>query len=122
MAAQADRSTRRAKRAALPATQPKVADVKRTESASGFKKTADKEGKGRKKVKGVRDTFTMPEPEYELIRALKKRCLGLGVAVKKSEVLRAGVAVLAALSDDRLTQAVTSVAGSGRLPGNKNGR
>jgi hypothetical protein len=123
MAARTDRSARRAKRAVLPTPQPEVAYAKPRESAAGTK-TADEASKGKKKAKAVRDTFTMPEPEYALIRELKKRCLGLGVAVKKSQILRAGIAMLAGLSDDRLTQAVTSVAGIGesRLPGKKNER
>jgi pyruvate/2-oxoglutarate dehydrogenase complex dihydrolipoamide acyltransferase (E2) component len=55
-----------------------------------------------KKPKLVRDSFTMPEGEYELIAALKKRCLNAGVPVKKSEILRAAVANLAKLSDTSL--------------------
>lgn len=52
-----------------------------------------------KKTKLVRDSFTMPESEYAAIASLKKRCLSLGVAAKKSEILRAAVATLAGLSD-----------------------
>ena len=42
-----------------------------------------------KKAKLVRDSFTMPDGEYALIAALKKRCLDAGVPAKKSEILRA---------------------------------
>jgi hypothetical protein len=59
-----------------------------------------------KKVKLVRDSFTMPEPEYALIALLKKRCLNAGVAAKKSEILRAAVANLAKLSDASVLAAV----------------
>jgi len=52
-----------------------------------------------KKAKLVRDSFTMPESEYAAIATLKKRCLNLGVAAKKSEVLRAAIITLAQLSD-----------------------
>lgn len=52
-----------------------------------------------KKAKLVRDSFAMPENEYARIAELKKR---LGGDFKKSELLRAGVAVLAALNDAEL--------------------
>lgn len=52
-----------------------------------------------KKAKLVRDSFTMPEAEYALIAAVKRRCVGNGLAVKKSEVLRAAIIAFAAQSD-----------------------
>jgi len=55
-----------------------------------------------KKVKLVRDSYAMPEAEYARIGELKKRMQALGSEVKKSELLRAGVAVLAALNDAEL--------------------
>ncbi len=59
-----------------------------------------------KKPKLVRDSFTMPEAEYALIAALKKRCLAAGVPAKKSEILRAAVANLAKLSDASVVTAL----------------
>lgn len=59
-----------------------------------------------KKAKLVRDSFTMPDGEYALITALKKRCLNAGVSAKKSEILRAAVANLARLSDASVVAAV----------------
>lgn len=59
-----------------------------------------------KKVKLVRDSFTMPEAEYALIATLKKRCLDAGVSAKKSEILRAAVASLAKLGDASMVAAV----------------
>ena len=47
--------------------------------------------------KVVRDGFTMPKGDYEVLKALKAQCLKSGVEVKKSELLRAGVLALAAL-------------------------
>lgn len=55
-----------------------------------------------KKPKLVRDSYAMPENEYARIGELKKRLAGMGSEVKKSELLRAGVAVLAALNDEEL--------------------
>lgn len=59
-----------------------------------------------KKAKLVRDSFTMPDGEYALIAALKKRCLDAGVPAKKSEILRAAVANLAKLGDASVVAAV----------------
>ena len=55
-----------------------------------------------KKVKLVRDSYAMPDIEYAQIGVLKKRLSGLGSDVKKSELLRGGIAVLAALNDAEL--------------------
>lgn len=62
----------------------------------------DKKPGKHKKVKLIRDSYAMPENEYEQIAVLKKRLAVKGVDVKKSELLRAGVAVLVALNDAEL--------------------
>lgn len=62
-----------------------------------------------KKAKLVRDSFTMPEGEYAQLAELKKRLLAQGVVAKKSELLRAGVALLVALGDAELTAAMKKV-------------
>ena len=59
-----------------------------------------------KKQKLVRDSFAMPEGEYELIGELKKRLAG---EYKKSELLRAGVIVLAALNDTELKAVMSHI-------------
>jgi len=42
----------------------------------------------------VRDSFTMPEQEYAVLAEVKQACLRAGIDVKKSELLRIGVALL----------------------------
>ncbi|VXA95354.1 hypothetical protein [Massilia sp. 9I] len=42
----------------------------------------------------VRDSFTMPEQEYAVLADVKQACLRAGIDVKKSELLRIGVALL----------------------------
>ncbi|MEW6761185.1 MAG: hypothetical protein AB1437_10195 [Pseudomonadota bacterium] len=42
----------------------------------------------------VRDSFTMPEQEYAVLAEVKGACLRAGIDVKKSELLRIGVALL----------------------------
>jgi hypothetical protein len=53
-----------------------------------------------------RDSFTMPASDYDLIAHLKERCLKAGVSANKSEVVRAGLTALAAMSDSDLLEFV----------------
>ena len=53
-------------------------------------------------AKLVRDSFTMPRADFELIHTLKERALGFKRPTKKSELLRAGLQALAALDDAAL--------------------
>jgi hypothetical protein len=62
-----------------------------------------------KKPKLVRDSFTIPKDEYVVIESLKTRAGKLGQAVKKSELLRAGVKALAAMSDIQFKVALSNV-------------
>lgn len=69
-----------------------------------MKQDVPKKGKPAKarKIKLVRDSYAMPETEHARIGELKKRLAALGNEVKKSELLRAGIALLAALNDAEL--------------------
>ena len=62
-----------------------------------------------KKPKLVRDSFTIPKDDYGVIDSLKTRAGKLGQAVKKSELLRAGVKALAAMSDIQFKAALSNV-------------
>lgn len=72
---------------------------------------AEKESKITKKtkLKVVRDSFTMPQNEYQKISDIKDICLKAGLQVKKSEVLRAGVIALCAMSDEQLNSAMSAL-------------
>src|SRR5574343_1362168 len=85
---------------AIKYDQPKV--MKPAAPAAKKAGKAEKPAKP-KKTRRVRDSYAMPEAEYARIGELKKRLAGLGAAVKKSELLRGGIALLAALSDAELT-------------------
>jgi hypothetical protein len=67
----------------------------------------------------IRDSFTMPLADYALIGVLKRRCIGLGVAIKKSELLRAGLVALEELPDASLSRVVAAIETikTGRPPG-----
>ncbi len=62
-----------------------------------------------KKIKMIRDSFTMPEADYAQLAELKKKCLKAGIHAKKSELLRAGLLSLSTLSDSALLKAVEQV-------------
>lgn len=61
------------------------------------------------KLKMERDSFTMPKAEYAQIQVLKERLTKLGHHVKKSELLRAGIMQLAAMTDAALKAAMSKV-------------
>jgi hypothetical protein len=61
------------------------------------------------KVKVIRDSVTMPLEDYERIAALKQKCLAIGIAIKKSELLRAGLITLQRLSDEDLKRVLALV-------------
>lgn len=88
-----------------PASKPAPAKRAAPSAKPAAAQKAAKPAKPRK-VKLVRDSFTMPETEYALIAELKKRCLGAGIPAKKSEILRAAVAGLAKLSDASVAAAI----------------
>ncbi|WP_233252849.1 hypothetical protein [Limnohabitans sp. T6-20] len=62
-----------------------------------------------KKVKVVRDSFTIPKTELLQIGEMKKRALTLGVGVKKSELIRAGLSALAGMADASFKKALASI-------------
>ena len=68
------------------------------------------------KLKMERDSFTMPKTEYAQFYVLKDRLTKLGQPAKKSELLRAGIMQLSAMTDAALKAAL------GKVPAIKTGR
>lgn len=62
-----------------------------------------------KKEKVIRDSFTLPSDDYELIATIRQRCLKSAVNATKSEVIRAGLHILQSLSDEELIRAIESL-------------
>ena len=62
-----------------------------------------------KKPKLVRDSFTIPKAEYTVLDDLKQRAGKLASPAKKSELIRAGVKALAAMSDATFLAALKAV-------------
>jgi len=107
-----------AKAAAKPAVKraaakPAPAPAPAAKPAKAVK--AEKPAKQHKE-KLVRDSFTMPESEYAVLGQVKKTCLKNGVEVKKSELLRIGVALISRLDMATPKQVLAS------LPQLKTGR
>ena len=75
------------------------------------KKSVKKEPKKDKpeKVKMERDSFTMPKDEYAQLTLLKARLNSMGQPAKKSELLRAGIKLLAAMSDNTLKTTLAKI-------------
>jgi hypothetical protein len=67
----------------------------------------------------VRDSFTMPEQEYAVLATVKQACLKAGFEVRKSELLRIGVALLGQLDTASLRAVLDSLPQlkTGRPPG-----
>lgn len=86
--------------------------INKARGKSGVKaaaRQAAKKPKKEHKKKVVRDSFTMPQNEYAKIAEIKAFCLKSKMHVKKSEVLRAGLIVLAKLNAAQLKQTLGSL-------------
>lgn len=83
----------RAEPSAKPAKPPLLADAKPTKSKQPL----------------VRDSFTMPAADFDLITSMKERAIRLMRPAKKSELLRAGLYALAVLNDTKFRSALNAL-------------
>ncbi|MGB2831639.1 MAG: hypothetical protein WBC07_01740 [Methylotenera sp.] len=88
-----------------PAAKPSVAKSAQKKSAKAAKPVKEKIPK----LKMERDSFTMPKAEYAQFYVLKDRLVKLGHPAKKSELLRAGIMQLSAMTDAALKAAMSKV-------------
>lgn len=89
----------------VKAKTPVKPEAQKTPSKAPKAAPAPKE----KKLKVVRDSYTIPKAEYAQLGELKKRALALGLSAKKSEVLRAGLMLLSQQSDTQLKSSLSKV-------------
>ncbi len=101
-----------AKTTKAPATKATVAKspavtaaLKKAEKEKAVKPVKEKTPK----LKMERDSFTMPKTEYAQFHVLKERLNKLGQPAKKSELLRAGIMQLSAMTDAALKAAMAKV-------------
>lgn len=94
----------------VSSSKPVASAVSKPEIKPATKKAAEpKKSKKEAKVKVVRDSFTMPQNEYQKIADIKEACLKDGLHVKKSEVLRAGLLALTLLDLPQLKSVLTNL-------------
>lgn len=102
-----------AQKVPVPPKAPQSVSGKAEESKAKKNKKKDKKVDGSNSLAGkkkmVRDSFTMPSPDYALIGVLKARTLASGAAVKKSELLRAGLVALAAMQPAQLIDLISAM-------------
>ena len=108
-----------APKAAAPKAAPKAgakspAETSKTAAAKPAATDAAKHKLPKEKL--VRDSFTMPEQEYAVLSQVKKACLKAGFEIKKSELLRVGVALISQIDMATLQKVL------GSLPQLKTGR
>lgn len=82
------------KAAVNAAVKPEAAATGKSAALQIKAKAGDQTKEKIKKPKLVRDSFTMPEDEYRVLNDVKKACIKGGFEVKKSELLRVGVALI----------------------------
>ena len=57
------------------------------------------------KTKLIRDSFAIPEKEYAALVAVKKTCLKAGLEIKKTELIRIGIALVNNLTTAKIKTA-----------------
>jgi hypothetical protein len=102
------------KRSVAKKTSPvKKVTVKKAAKKSAkktSKKTLVKSTKATKatktvKTKLIRDSFAIPEKEYAALVAVKKTCLKAGLEIKKTELIRIGIALVNDLTTAKIKTA-----------------
>ena len=103
----APRSTKALAPTQAPAKLP--AKLKAQPPAKPSVKVMTEKTSKQKKPKLVRDSFTIPKAEYLVLDDLKQRAVRTGTPTKKSELLRAGIKALAAMTDAAFKSALSAV-------------
>ena len=62
-----------------------------------------------KKERVIRDSFTLPTGDYQLIAAVRQRCLKSAININKSEVIRAGLHALMEMPEEALAELVNNL-------------
>src|SRR5262245_37504230 len=103
------RPARKTKAAAAKAASSTQAKAPSKKAAPPAKTARPEPAPKAERIKLLRDSFTIPASEYELIAVIKQRAVSLQHPAKKSEVLRAGLKVLAAMDEAALRAALEAV-------------
>lgn len=92
-------------------TTPRTRDNANTAVSAADGRGREQKGKKgvERKPELVRDSFTFPAVDHARLAELKQRALKAGREIKKSELLRAGLAALATMPDAAFLAAVDGV-------------
>jgi len=63
----------------------------------------------KKRIKTVRDTYTLPQPEFEQIEKLRLRAMKKGIDRNKSEMIRAGLRALKDMNETDFKAAINKI-------------
>jgi hypothetical protein len=89
-------------------TQQKTAKAKAALSAQFIKQLGEAlDSPAKQKV--IRDSFTLPENDYQLIKVLQERGMDVRMKITKSEVFRAGLHALIRMEDNELLEILGTV-------------
>ena len=75
---------------------------KKADAKAGSKAGTEKKKLDVKHAALVRDSFTIPGDELQLLADAKKKCLKAGIDIKKSELIRIGISLVYGLGLSRL--------------------
>ena len=98
-----------ARKTAAPAKSAKAAAPRVRVAAKPVVVESPAAAAAKPKHKLVRDSFTIPKSEYIVLEGLKLRAAKLSRPIKKSELLRAGISALHAMSDKAFLAALNGV-------------
>ena len=101
------------KRGALSKSMKKGADEEEERSRDRFAKADEALGSASggygERSKVIRDTFSFPPQEHAQLKAIMDRWPALSRRFTRSEIVRAGLAVLADMDDDELAEALDRI-------------
>lgn len=108
--------------AAAPGTTPPARRIRLSQALAATAKALEKQTEETtKKVKLLSNRYTIPADEHAQLVTLKKRLVARGIGVRKSELLRAGIKLLATMDDASLMKLVATVEPVGDK-GRRNGK
>jgi len=90
-------------------TDNKIENLPSDKKDSKNYKLSTSETKAIKTIKVIKENYTMPESDYQLLETLRKRFAIKGNILSKSETVRAGLQALEVLSDEELSSIATSL-------------
>lgn len=100
---------KRSERKAVPSPAKATAGVADKPEKPAKPTQPAKAAKKPKPPKPVRDSYSMPQAEFDALKKLKGRAKSLGVPAKRSEILRAGMRLLQRMDDEHFAVLLASV-------------